>query len=977
MMGKYTDILDEREKKGGSISLNPLANILTTGKAVSEDERVGDAADMVRSTFSRYTPDWIKQGGEVLGSGFMSVIKNIDRPRGAVAGVWDVFGETGPKFQLNTETGGYEWVNQDSVVEDESLPSRLKEGAVEGWQDPFSKSFADEVISLYPEGVREFSPGGVPVGKGLEFITDVGLNIGGDPLTTLPTRAITAPFQAAKYAADKTGLSAAGQKVLDFGPIKNSLEKFNVYTGDAANAQKVINELRLEQRGVDIESMREGSQLNEQIIGIAKDAGVSVPELKSAILQGIESGAIDDLAQYGPRAMQFAKDEVKFYENILAAEKASGRDIADIAARGIDPETGKVLGVGIGEKGYVPHIHNQTFTQKIMSALSPKMPSAFRRKLAGTIQEINAKAGRKFFMDDPVALRIMRQRWSSQVLAADRLLNSAAENFGKKVFKKDGFRVDAKGVKIPDDWQVVKGVAYPSDFARILKKQHEVLSDPKALRGLIKTYDEIQTWWKKYALALRPAWHTRNAFGNFWNAYFLGGLTNAKRYGDAASIQKAMQVGKGSIVKEVDALAAKVSGKTVGRNVEVSGTGMTREEIFNEAVRRGVYESGMYGRELGEQAAKSSRVPFHTEWEGINKAFAAGKTLENNARLALFIDGIEKGIIKASKGGKSIDPKTARRILDESATNVRKSLFDYADLSPFEKQWMKRIIPFYTWTRKNIPAQLMAAVRHPDRANKLNILVNAMQRGVDKIDSNDIDQWIKGQFPIFLNAKDSENTYTFITALSYLPTAELNRLFKNPQEYMGDAWAMTSPLIKTPLEIWRNYDSFRKKPIDVLQWESTGKDWTAGEGAFRSVPGIDTEILGKEVSFGKGSANFLGMKVTPLQRHMLQSLVLLGEVDRLNPFSIFGSEDKKSWGGVYRQGQDIPESARWIRAILGARIYEREKGAGVARKQYDEITQMEFLKTKIEQEMKKGNRQNPELMKHLWEQLNGILTGGK
>ena len=65
------------------------------------------------------------------------------------------------------------------------------------------------------------------------------------------------------------------------------------------------------------------------------------------------------------------------------------------------------------------------------------------------------------------------------------------------------------------------------------------------------------------------------------------------------------------------------------------------------------------------------------------------------------------------------------------------------------------------------------------------------------------------------------------------------------------------------------------------------------------------------------------------------------------------------------------------KAILGARIYEREKGAGVARKRYDEITQMEFLKTKIEQEMKKGNRQNPELMKHLWEQLNGILTGGK
>ena len=966
-MGKYADILDDRKKERTLTGVNPILDLLNLGKAASENETIRQIPNYSSVIYDRYMPDKVKQGAKVVGSGAMKMINYLDKFRGTAAGVWDVIGEEGPKFQLNKETGNYEWVSQAPTVTEEREPfiDRALEGAKEGWQDPFSKSFSDEVLSLYPEGVKEFSPGGVPVGKALEFTTDVGLNIMGDPLTALPTRAITAPFQAAKYASDKTGLSAAGQKILDFGPIKNSLEKFNVYTGDAANAQKVINDLRLEQRGADIESMREGSQLNEQLIEIAKDAGVSVPELKSAILQGVESGAIDDLAQYGPRAMQFAKDEVKFYENILAAEKASGRNIEDIAARGIDPETGKVLGVGIGEKGYVPHIYNQTFTQKIMSALSPKMPAEFKRKLAGTIQEINEKAGRKFFMDDPVALRIMRQRWSSQVLAADRLLNSAAENFGKKVFKKGGFRVDAKGVKIPDDWQVIKGVAYPSDFARILKNQHQVLSDPKALRGLIKTYDEIQTWWKKYALAARPAWHTRNAFGNFWNAYFLGGLTNAKRYGDAAAIQKAMHVGKGAIVGKVDELAAGLRGKGVGRNVEVSGTGMTREEIFNEAVRRGVYESGMYGRELGEQATKVSQIPGHTEWTGINKAFAAGKTMENNARLALFIDGIEKGIIKASKGGKSIDPKMARRILDESATNVRKSLFDYADLSQFEKQWMKRIIPFYTWTRKNIPAQLMAAVRHPDRTQKLNILVNAMQKGVDRIDSNDIDQWIKGQFPIFLNSKESEGTYTFLTALSYLPTAELNRVFKNPKEYMGDAWAMTSPLIKMPLEIWRNYDSFRKQPIDVLQWESTGKDWTAGEGAFRSVPGL------------KGSETFLGMKVTPLQRHMLQSLVLLGEVDRLNPFSIFGTEDKKSWAGAYRQDQQIPESARWIRAILGARIYEREKGAGKLRKQYDEISQMEFLQQKIEQEMRKGNRQNPELMKHLWEQLNGILTGGK
>lgn len=974
-MGKYADILEERKKNSGASLISPLQNVWNFGKAVKEDDRVWDAASRAASIANRYIPDVVKQGSKVVGSGAMKVINNIDRVRGGAAGAWDVIGEEGPKFYFNPETGGYEWEDQDSVTEDRSLISRIGEGVSEGWRDPSSKSFSDEITSLYPESVKDFKMGGVPLGRTGEFITDVAFNIGGDPLTWTPARWIAMPLKGLKWISDETGVSKGVRSVADYGPIKQFLERFNVYTGEAANAQKFLNDLRLEQRGADVQSLREGSEMNAQLLDIAKHSGVSLPELKSAILEGIETGAIDDLAKYGPKAIDFAKGEINFYENILAAEKAAGRNVQDIAARGIDPETGKIIGVGIGEKGYVPHIGQPTFTQKILNALSPNMPAEYRRSLEGTIREINEKAGRKFFMDDPVALRVMRQRWSNQVLAADRMLANASENFGKKVFTKGGIKVDAQGVKIPDGWVTIKGTAYPADFGRVLANQHKVLSDPKLLHPFIKTFDDIQKWWKKYALAARPAWHTRNAFGNFWNAYFIGGLTNAKRYGDAAAIQKAMHVGKGGVVTSVDDLVSGIRGKGVSKTAEVSGTGLTREEIFNEAIKRGVYESGMYGRELGEASAKSSRIPGHTEWSGINKAFAGGKTLENNARLALFIDGIEKGIKKYSKGGKEIDPKLASRILDESATNVRKALFDYSDLSQFEKSYMKRVIPFYTWTRKNIPAQLMAVIQHPDRANKLNILIGNMQKGVSSIDSNDVDQWVKGQFPIFLNAEDSENTDTFITALSYLPTAELNRVFKDPKEYLGDVWSMTSPLIKTPLEVWRNYDSFRKKPIDTLQWETSGKGWDAGEGAFRSVPGVDMKVLGEEVSFGKGSANFLGMKVTPLQRHMLQSLVLLGEVDRLNPFGIFGEEDKKSWGGVYRPGQQIPESARWIRAIIGARVYKREKGVSQTRETFSIISQAEFLKGKVEQELKKGNRRNPELLQHLHEQLSAITQG--
>jgi hypothetical protein len=318
-----------------------------------------------------------------------------------------------------------------------------------------------------------------------------------------------------------------------------------------------------------------------------------------------------------------------------------------------------------------------------------------------------------------------------------------------------------------------KNHAYPPQIGRVLNQQYQLLKSPAKANEVIKMYDEVQNWWKKYSLASRPAWHSRNAIGNFWNNYFIGGVKNPIVYGEAAAVQKAMQTEKGSVVERLDRL----TGTNPDKNFKVSGTDMTREEIFNEAIKRGVYESGLYGQDLGQAAVTSSNIPFTTEWKGINKAFAAGKAVENNARLALFIDQIKKG-----------------KSLDESGKMVRKTLFDYSDLSEFEKSYAKRLMPFYTWSRKNIPAQFEAVLKHPDRAQKLNLLIGNMQSGVQKIDENDVESWAKNQFPIFLNNKDSENYYTFVTAMSYLPTAELERVFQTG-EYKGMISDMLSPVL--------------------------------------------------------------------------------------------------------------------------------------------------------------------------------------
>jgi hypothetical protein len=48
-----------------------------------------------------------------------------------------------------------------------------------------------------------------------------------------------------------------------------------------------------------------------------------------------------------------------------------------------------------------------------------------------------------------------------------------------------------------------------------------------------------------------------------------------------------------------------------------------------------------------------------------------------------------------------------------AASMVRATQFDYADLSPFERDVARMLVPFYTWTRNNVPLQVRAMFLDP------------------------------------------------------------------------------------------------------------------------------------------------------------------------------------------------------------------------------------------------------------------------
>jgi len=95
-------------------------------------------------------------------------------------------------------------------------------------------------------------------------------------------------------------------------------------------------------------------------------------------------------------------------------------------------------------------------------------------------------------------------------------------------------------------------------------------------------------------------------------------------------------------------------------------------------------------------------------------------------------------------------------------------------------------------------------------------------------------------------------------------------------------------------------------------------------------------------------------------------------VDRLNPFNVFGENEKgtKSWAGATRHGRDILESSRWVRALMGARLYKRGKGEGIRKETYGLISDLEYLRKKLEDP--KVIR-NEDLRQHVLRQINEIM----
>jgi hypothetical protein len=450
---------------------------------------------------------------------------------------------------------------------------------------------------------------------------------------------------------------------------------------------------------------------------------------------------------------------------------------------------------------YFPHIKNK---DKIGDTLdnffnakkySQTLKSAKARKIEGTVNEINEKFGKDFFVSNPALAYATRGVASSKAVTAKEFLDEA----GKKFFVNSN---KAPITYIESTNPLYKGLKASPEVVNTVDKYIQGIK-PEELKPMLKAFDATQNWWKSQAL-ISPMYHTRNFVGNLWNN-FLGGVFNPVAYKKAGAIQMG---------KNLDDIILTTK----------NGENYTGRSILELSKQKGVFGRGQFTGDIAEQiqdemygaieAAKT--IQGYNPLSQRNILFkgnkAVGSAVENNAKLAHFIQKLEDGYS-----------------VDSAAKSVKKYLFDYNDLTDTERKVFKRLAPFYTWTKKNIPLQVENLFVNPEKWALVPKVIESIESGSQDPETEKyMSDYLKENIPVKIG-QDKNGNYQYFILGSWLPSAAAIDFLSKP---LDNTFNMITPLAKAPLEYWSNKSTYFKNTFG----ESTDIEYYEKQpGQFLSV----------------------------------------------------------------------------------------------------------------------------------------------
>ena len=356
----------------------------------------------------------------------------------------------------------------------------------------------------------------------------------------------------------------------------------------------------------------------------------------------------------------------------------------------------------------------------------------------------------------------------------------------------------------------LKGLMLPRDVAEDMLKFNQAMTMPRVLEPVVKAWDWASNLTKSYLTRPFLSFHTRN---------FVAGLFNTWRSGASLSPETMKQTwellrGRGDnaipgmnrdeIWKELVAGGIAFTPNT-NQMADVLGAG---GEIVSQGIRRPV-ESGrsaagdlverfkQEGRDIA--ADKGKLNPLKTDNSLLSMATEAGNQIEDFLRVNNYLSLRKKGWTP------------------EAASNqVMKYQIDYSRLSDFERNFAKRVLPWYSFSKGTLPVVLEDLVTQPAKiATPMRTVTGGRPQG------EFVPSYIGEGAALPLGANE-DGSQRYLTSFG-LPIEDeslktLGSLIKGDFTRAGEqVLGMTFPWIKSPLEMIFGKQLYSGRPLTDLK----------------------------------------------------------------------------------------------------------------------------------------------------------------
>lgn len=258
----------------------------------------------------------------------------------------------------------------------------------------------------------------------------------------------------------------------------------------------------------------------------------------------------------------------------------------------------------------------------------------------------------------------------------------------------------------------LRGTYFPKEIAaQLTSLQTQINRDVfKTPHKAIELFDKVQRMWKTGVTIYSPSHHIRNLNGDIYLAA-LDGVVSPRPYAIATKVLHAFPSRYKDLESVFNIMDSQLRERALrarpGNTVLTTrhGDRVTAEQLYQAAESQGLFIRAMHVEDLvGDNAPAFGTFGTKFKPFGGKVYDAATRTSELRdhwVRLAHFTDVISKS------------NQPLRVAIEQAGRRVRKFHPDGMDLTGFEQNVLRRIIPFYSWMRKATPLVIEGAIMRP------------------------------------------------------------------------------------------------------------------------------------------------------------------------------------------------------------------------------------------------------------------------